>query len=197
MDDYRAAAATRNGRVWEVTTDTLRGFSVGPDWVRPGAVVRAIGGTRVQLVDSGGRLFYIGTMEIPRALGAPPVEEVSAATVASMTAAGSASTRLRCGTTDSIGLGGALYPVPTAIAAHYPGPYLPVSTATCGEAGTPTKALDRFLRGPTGTVYLVENGAKRHIRSPSTLTSLGGTEAKIIDASEYSLAQFPTGSPLG
>lgn len=197
MDDYRAAASTRDGRVWEVTTDTLSGFSMGPDWVRPGAVVRAIGGTRVHLVDSGGRLFYIGTMEIPRALGAPPVEEVSAATVASMTAAGSASTRLRCGTTDSIGLGGALYPVPAAIAAHYPGPYLPVSTATCGEAGTPTKALDRFLRGPTGTVYLIENGAKRHILSPSRLTSLGGSEAKIIDASEYSLAQFPTGSPIG
>lgn len=196
-DDYRTAAATRDGRIWNVTTDTIRGFSVGPDWVRPGAVIRADGGTRVFLVDSGERLLYIGTMEIPRALGAPPVEEVSPLTVESMDAAGSASTRLRCGTTDSIGLGGAVHPVPSALASHYPGPYVPVSAATCAEAGAPAKALDRFLRGPSGAVYLIENGAKRHILSPSRLAALGGTEAKIVNASDYSLAQFPTGSPLG
>jgi hypothetical protein len=195
--DYEyAAARAGDPKIYQVTSATIAGFGIAGDYVRPGSVVRASGAAEVYLVDEGARRLYVSSMEIPKALGAPALLVVTPPTVAGLSEGPRATTRLRCGSTDSIGLGGSIYAVPSALAAHYAGTYVQVSAATCGTLTKASKPLERFLRGPSGAVFLIENGAKRHILSPSTLTALGGTEARIINVSDYSLAQFPTGSPI-
>ena len=195
--DYEyAAARAGDPKIYQVTSATIAGFGIAGDYVRPGSFVRASGAAEVYLVDEGARRLYVATMEIPRALGAPSLLVVTPPTVAGLAESARATTRLRCGSTDSIGLGGSLYAVPSALAAHYAGTYVQVSAATCGNLTKASKPLDRFLRGPSGAVFLIENGVKRHILSPTTLTALGGSEGKIVNVSDYSLAQFPTGSPI-
>jgi hypothetical protein len=196
MSDYASAAAgVADGRIYDVTAETVAGFARGNDWVRPGSIVRADGQPQVYLLDGGTRL-YIGSMAIPESLGAPALSTVTPGTVSTAAVGPNLGIRVRCGTVDSIGLGGTLYPVPSTLSSAFSGTYLPISAVACSAFRSSAMPLDRFLRAPTGTVYLMENGTKRHVRTPATLASLMTPSSRIIDISDFTASQFPNGSPI-
>jgi hypothetical protein len=72
-------------------------------------------------------------------------------------------------------------------------PSTPLSDKLLG-AITNTKALTAFVQGSSATVYMVENGQKHPLSSPSALTSHGGSWSTITHVSASFLSTIPTGS---
>ena len=55
-------------------------------------------------------------------------------------------------------------------------------------------ALTQYIQGSTSTVYMVENGQKHPISSPSSLFAHGGTWNSVTKVSDGFLSSIPTGS---
>lgn len=189
-----ARLTTGDDQVYVVPAATIAAFGRGADVFRSGAMVRASGRPEVFVVDAGTK-HHLTSFDISTALGAPAVQTTTTATTEALGDAPALTDRLRCGTVPSIGLGGRIYPIPAALSAHYPGPFVQVDAATCTAFAQPAKPLSRFLRAPDRKVYLIENGTKRQVMSIATLANLGGTDL-VIDVSAYSVSRFPTGTAI-
>jgi hypothetical protein len=64
----------------------------------------------------------------------------------------------------------------------------------CAALPKASTDLTRFLRAADGTIFYMEAGAKRPIRSYTAFLGLGGTSANTIQASAFALSLIPTGA---
>jgi hypothetical protein len=162
----------------------------------PGSLVLAPGRSTVYFVNGATELIPLPSFSVSGELGATRLVPVTAGDVAAYTARSTRlSTAVDCAGTRYLGLGGKLYQVGAAVAGHYRLTYTPVDAVACRALPKAPIALTRFLRARTGTIYLIENGTKRPIRTYATYTALGGTRANTIQTSDFALSQIKTGAP--
>jgi hypothetical protein len=166
----------------------------GPVQRRPGTMMVSPGNGTVFLVDGYDQLIPVASFSVTTELGATILSTVPAADLGAYSVRpGVVTPVLECGGTPYLGLGGKLYRMGSGVAPHYPAlAVTQVEPSTC--AGLPHGGeLDRFLRAKDGTIFYVENGAKRPIRSYGGYLALGGTPGNTIAASGYALGLIPTG----
>jgi hypothetical protein len=141
-------------------------------------------------------LIPLPSFNVSGELGSTRLVRVAAADVAAYTArTARLTTAIDCGGTQYLGLGGKRYEV-GAMAAHYALTYTSVDPMACAALPEASMGLTRFLRAGTGTIYYIENGTKRPIRTYARYATLGGTSSNTIQTSDFALAQIPTGTPI-
>ncbi|WP_324274279.1 hypothetical protein [Blastococcus brunescens] len=168
----------------------------GPAQLGPGALVFSPRSPTVFFVNGRSELIPVGSFSTTLELGATRLVQVGDVDVAAYTVRNSGiGTAIDCGGTRYLGLGGKLYRVGTDAAAHYTLYDTAVDPAAC--AALPKAAIDltRFLRAADGTIFYMENGLKRPIRSIEAWVALGGTSANTIQATGFALGLLPTGTP--
>lgn len=177
--------------------DLVGMMPLGPPQLGPASLVAPAGNGSVYLVDGRDRLVPLGSFAAAAELGVGRYRAVPAIDAAYYsTAPGLLSTAVRCGTERYLGLGGTLYPADDAATARYALTFTDLDPLTCASLIRSGNPLGTFLRTANGTIYMVENGEKRPIRSMGVYTSLGGTPANTHQVSDYAARRLPTGPLL-
>lgn len=102
-------------------------------------------------------------------------------------------TAVTCGSTSYVGLSGTLYPASADTLARYGLTPTPVSPSFCSLLRVSTQQLDRFIRTPDGSIYVMEGGSKRPIGSMRRYLELGGDAAVTVNVTTTTANRFPTG----
>jgi hypothetical protein len=169
----------------------------GPAQLGPGSLVHSPRSGAVYFVNNLAELIPVGSFNTTNELGATRLVAVADADIDAYTIRPDGlSNAIACGANQSLGLGGQLHAASATVAAQYPPAYTTVDPLACASLRTSTVALDRFLRADSGAIYYMENGLKRPIRSYPGYLTLGGTAANTIQASDFALAQIPTGPAI-
>jgi hypothetical protein len=171
---------------------------VGPAQLGPGSLVVSPARSTVYFVNGTAELIPLPSFAVAGELGAARLVRVAAGDVAAYTARSARlGTAVDCGGSRYLGLGGKLYPVAAAVAGHYQLTYTSLDPLACSALPKAPMQLTRFLRARTGTIYYIENGTKRPIRTYAAYTALGGTSANTIQTSDFALSQLKTGASWG
>ena len=166
----------------------------GPYQVAPGTLIKSPDSGTVYLVTGLDRKATLMAFSVTDELGISGVTTLPTASVNGYTSDSlTVRTALTCGTTTYLGLSGTLYAASADMAARYALAPMPVESAVCDRLKVSATPLDRFLRVPNGTIYLMESGQKRPIGAYSKYVSLGGTSANTINVTTTTAARFPTG----
>ncbi|CCG04988.1 reprolysin-like metallopeptidase [Blastococcus saxobsidens] len=170
----------------------------GPAQLPPGELVVAPSAATVYFVNGRDELLRVASFATTTDLGVTRLSPVADAAVAAYAVHGSGlSTAVTCEGTRYLGLGGRAYPIDDpAVADAYRLSYAVLDPGACAALPRGARALNRFLLGAEGTIYWIEDGAKRPIRSWETYVQMGGTSSSAISAGPAALSRIPTGSPL-
>jgi hypothetical protein len=165
----------------------------GPAQLGPGSLVTSPAARTVYFVNGREELIPLPSFNVSGELGSTRLVRVTAADVAAYSVrTARLTTAIDCAGTQYLGLGGKRYAVGT-MAVHYGLTYTAVDPLACAALPEASMGLTRFLRASTGTIYYIENGTKRPIRTYARYTQLGGSSANTIQTSDFALAQIPTG----
>jgi hypothetical protein len=160
----------------------------------PGGLIYSPRSWTVFFVNGASELIPVGSFNTTAELGAPGVTAVPDPVVDSYTVRASGlGTAVDCSGTRYLGLGGQLHLVGPDVASHYALSYTSLDPRACAALPKAWN-LTRFLRADNGSIYYVENGAKRPIRSYGAFLALGGTPANTIQVSAFALSRLPTGA---
>lgn len=183
-----------NPTIYTIGAGTASLLPAGPTQVAPGTLIIAPDNGTVYLADGLDGRVTVGSFAVTDELGASRLIWLGSADVARYTLRpGLLGTAVQCGTSTYLGLGGSLTPVSAEMASIYALQYTQLDPTTCAALPHSTQVLDRFLRTPDGTIYYMENGRKRALRSYGTFLTLGGTAEKTINVSDFTASRFPTG----
>ncbi|MCU1615997.1 MAG: hemagglutinin-like protein [Frankiales bacterium] len=168
----------------------------GPVQLGPGTLVVSNRSATVYFVNGASELIPVSSFGPTAELGATRLVRVDGSVIDAYTARPDAvSSAIDCGTTQYLGLGGKLYRVTGAdVTDAYRLGYTSVNPMACAALPKASTDLTRFLRAADGTIFYMEAGAKRPIRSYTAFLGLGGTSANTIQASAFALSLFPTGA---
>jgi hypothetical protein len=180
-----------------VTVDgsTVRALPRGPDQLGPGSLVVTTASPTVYLVDGLDRLVPLRSFGPSSALGATRLYRVAPADLEGRTVTSEALTgAVQCGTQKYLGISGRLHRAAETVAREYGYQHLALDATTCAGLPVAAEPLGRFLSSATEpTIFYVQGGSKRPIRSWATYVMLGGTTANTIRADAYTLGRLPTG----
>jgi hypothetical protein len=200
-DDYLYAARDAATSTIVVSPPSVvKELPLGPIYLRPGMFVRPSDSPGVVLLDGATNRVVLGSMGPHTALGGRQIVVVSPTDLAAYTTTSTSHlfSALTCGTDSYIGLGGKLHLLTDETRAYFGTPReTALSPSTCQAFPKATTTAGRFLVASTGTVYLMENGVKRQVRSPAGFETLGGNWSTLIGVSDYTLSLFPTGAAIG
>ncbi|NKY09927.1 hypothetical protein [Cellulomonas hominis] len=168
----------------------------GPTQVAPGTLIIAPDNGTVYLADGLESRVTVGSFAVTDELGATRLIWLSASELARYgVRPGMLGTAVTCGSEQHLGLSGTLYRVPAAMMQRYGITSSTVlDSSTCAALPRSNQTLDRFLRTPDGTIYLMENGAKRPIGSYGAYVAAGGTAANTVAITATTASRFPTGA---
>jgi len=167
---------------------------LGPAQLGPGSLVHSPRSATVFFVNGRAELIPVGSFNTTGELGAARLVRVANTVADAYTVRSTGiGTAVDCAGTRYLGLGGRLYTVGPDVAAHFPLSYTSVDPAACA-ALPKARGLTRFLRAASGTIYLIENGSKRPIRSFPGYLALGGISSNTIQVSDFALRLIPTGA---
>jgi hypothetical protein len=168
----------------------------GPTQVAPGTLIVAPSGGTVFLADGLDSRVAVGSFAVTDELGATRMIWLTSDELPRYALRpGLVTTAVTCGAQSYLGLSGTLHPLPAGMNAAYG-----ITSSTALEAGTcaalprSTQAVDRFLRTPDGTIYLMEAGLKRPIGSYQAYVAAGGSAQNTIAVTPATAARYATGS---
>jgi hypothetical protein len=160
----------------------------------PGSLVKSSDNPRVYLVDGLDKRLPLQSFDQATAAGisgyqtvAPEVLALGYPTVGVPVGYG-----LACGATNYVAAGGALHLVRPELLNSYPIAFTPYAASTCAalRVGAPA---DRFIRVPTGAIYMLDAGTKRPISSMTRFAELGGTSLNYLNVDVRFAALLPVG----
>lgn len=195
-DLVRINGGDGNPAVATIGAATAGLLPAGPTQVAPGTLVVAPDSGTVYLADGLDSRVTVGSFAVTNELGATRLISLGSADVARYALApGVLSTAVQCGSSTYLGLGGVLMTMPNALVPVYGLPVTTLDPSTCAALPHSTQVLDKFLRTSDGTIYAMDSGRKRPIRSYATFLAMGGTAATTVSVSDFTASRFPTGDP--
>ncbi|MGG7509602.1 hypothetical protein [Plantibacter sp. YIM 135249] len=171
-------------------------FSTGGTVLAPTSLVRSPSNGTIYLVDGLSSKIAMSSFDPATELGVTGYSTVSDQSLAAYaSAAGVLGYGVTCGGQNFVSAGGKIHAVSAALAAAYPISYTALSDVSCSILVKGADATS-FIRTANGSIYKLENGAKRPISSIDTWIAIGGPAEGYLDVSQGFAAQFPTGAPL-
>lgn len=177
----------------------LNAIPTGPLVYAPGHVVRTSNSANVYIVKSYTELMPISSFVFPQELGASPIlETMSTIDFNSYSISDTVQTQISCTGQKYIGIGGKLYPMSsTDITKFGLGQTAFVDGGTlCDVLSKNAQTIPDFLLDNTGTIYLVESGAKHAFAGYGAYLAHGGTPQNTIKVSNYFTGILPTGAVI-
>lgn len=169
-------------------------MKLGVEAIAPGALVVAKGGTATYLVDGFDRMIKIPNSTQAKSMGLPKVRTIAVATAKAYSRKISFSgVRIKCGEQSQVFIGGKLYSIDSASAAHYSTTELTLSPATCLTFKASATILGRFIKAPDKVIYLIQNGKKRPIKTTAIYKALKGSTPGFVVADAAFASRFATG----
>jgi len=152
----------------------------------------------VYFVDGFSRLVPIDSFETAAQFGASGYTVVSAETIATYTVApGQLSVFVQCGTQQYVATGGRLMSIPSGATPGIVPTQLSAESCARLPVLSSTFGGEVFLRGPTGLIYLVKDGARRFATTMSAVQQYSGGSAPVwAQTSAAVIAAIPAGPDL-
>jgi hypothetical protein len=195
MGHVTAIAGTPSVNIRELPVGSAALLPAGPVQVSPGTLVKSPDSGTVYLVTTLDQKVTLNSFAVTTELGISGHTTLARTHVdAYALAPGTVRTAVTCGSQTYLGLSGTLYRASADMVARYRLDPLVVDPVLCARAKVSATPLDRFLREPNGTIYLVEDGQKRPIASYGRYVEVGGTSANTIGVTAVTAARFPTGA---
>lgn len=168
----------------------------GPTQVAPGTLIVAPDNGTVYLADGLDARVAVGSFAVTNELGATRLIWLTAAELPRYALRpGLVSTAVTCGGQSYLGLSGTLHPLPAGMNQAYGiTGTTGLEAATCAALPRSSQAVDRFLRTPDGTIWLMEAGSKRPIGSYQAYLTAGGTAQNTIAVTAATAARYATGA---
>lgn len=194
MGHVAAIAGTPSAQIRELPSGSAGLLPTGPVQVSPGTLIKSPDSGTVYLVTTLDQRVTLNSFAVTTELGIAGYSTLTRSSVdAYGLTPGTVRTAVRCGGQTYLGLSGTLYRATDEMAGTYALDPLDVDPVLCSRARVSATPLDRFLREPNGTIYLVENGKKRPIAAYATWVNAGGTAANTHNVTTTTTARFPTG----
>jgi len=175
----------------------VRLIPTGTPYDPPGMMAKTATDGTVYLLDGADRRVTVSTFAVTNELGATRLAVVADQVLSDReTRSGFLRTIVQCDAQTYIGLGGKLWPVEAADRSAFPASATTLDATTCAALPHSARAVDRFWRTADGTIFWLDAGTKRPIGSYARFLELGGSGATMIQVSDFSASQVPTGARI-
>lgn len=191
---FTVLAATPSPTYFVVAPSVISTFTVGPGTLTPGAMYRTPDDKGIYLIDGFTSRIPVSSFDITSSLGIYGFSFTETRQLGAYTAsATSLSYGVSCGMEKFVGAGGSLHLVSADRVSLYPFSWTRLDSSTCSnlQKGKPAGS---FIREPSGGIFFLDGGTKRHVTSMTRLTELGGSSGW-LDVSQGFAAAIPSGPP--
>lgn len=190
--------SSNNPVISTLSDETISLLNNGTQVLGPAMLVKYASNATVYVVDGLGVKIPLSSFLVSSDLGLTgSVRTISDATLNFyLTAPTALTTKIICGGNNYIATKGLAYEIESGMNTHYGFTYKVLDTATCAAVQKSSKKMNRFLLGPDGTIYYVENGQKRAFSSWQSYIDYGGTATNTVTASTILLNSLGAGSNL-
>ena len=191
---FTVLAGTPSPTFSVVAPSVISTFTVGPGTLTPGAMYRTPEEAGIYLIDGFTSRIPVSSFDITSSLGIEGFNFTSTRQLGAYAGGGTPlSYGVTCGVEKFVGARGSLHFVSADRAALYPFSWTLLDASTCSNLPK-GKPAGNFIRVPSGGIFLLEGGTKRHIASMTRFIELGGASGW-LDVSQGFAAAIPLGPP--
>lgn len=192
-DSLVATQNTRTPKIAVLSPPVMVQLQTGVPIITPATLVRTPENATVYYIDGVGGKIPVSSFDYTTALGAGGTSFVPQAWLDAYTVApANLGYGIVCGGQKYISADGAIHKLPAAFEALYPVTFTALSPISCARLTVGADAA-QFIRTPSGTIYLLENGQKRGISSLARFAELGGTATNYLNVPNSFASLYPSG----
>lgn len=191
---FTVLAAPSAPSFFSVAPSVISTFQIGSTTLTPGMMYRTPEEAGIYLVDGFTNRIPVSSFDITDSLG---LRSFSFASASQLGAYAGTTTPLSygvtCGTDKYVGVGGAIHLVTPELASLYPFSWTALDPSTCSILPVGKRA-GSFIREPSGGIFFLDGGTKRHIPTMARLQELGGNSGWLEVSRGFAVA-IPEGPP--
>jgi hypothetical protein len=177
-----------------VSPTAIAGIPTGAAPLVPGRMYRSSSSPAVYLVNGYQQKVPIPSFKVTDAIGFVGFTVAPAGALEALTTGSPLTYGIKCGSTYFVGAGGRLSPIPSGVESLYPITFTDLESSMCNIPPRGPLA-GRIVREPTGGIYYLENGTKRHIPTWAKFDQLVNGGGWLNIESDLA-ASIPSGAPM-